>query len=121
MSFFKKKQSVIVSCGEKEFPAEIADNFFSKATGLMFRSPHKHQAMFFKESGTRPIIWNLGMRFPISIVWLSADKVVGVSRLPRFFIFPQIAVAPPRCNSFLEIEEGIFSYEELKHVRITHE
>lgn len=122
MSLFKKKKIVIISCGEKKLAAEIADDFISKAAGLMFRRHQKTPAMFFAEiAESRPAVWNFGMRFPISIIWFNKGEIIGISRLPRFSIIPKIAIPPSACDSFLEIKEGILSAEESARVRITNE
>lgn len=99
-----------------------ADNFFSRAFGLMFRDPNRVAGMFFDLGAkTRPLVWNMGMRFPIAIIWFSGDSIVGISRLPRFSLIPRIIASPSSCDAFLELSDFGFSDETLLHVRISRE
>ncbi len=120
MIFSDKK--ITISLGGESIFVPIADDFISRAFGLMFRDPRKSTRMLFVlDSITKPIVWNFGMRFPISIVWFNKGKIIGTSRLPRFSVIPKIAISPSACDSFLEIKEGILSAEELARVRIINE
>lgn len=119
--FFSNKK-ITVSLGGKAVSVPSADNFFSRACGLMFHSPRKTVGMFFALGAkTRPIIWNFGMRFPISIVWLKSGKPIGVSRLPRFSFLPETVIPSSPCDSFLELKDGSFTDEELLRVKISRE
>lgn len=57
---------------------EVADTFWKKAKGLMFRkSLEKDKGMLFVfKKECRPRFWMFGMRFPIDIVFLDKEKQV---------------------------------------------
>lgn len=120
MFFSNKKITVLL--GDEAFSIPLADNFLARAFGLMFRDPRKSVGMFFDlGSLTKPIVWNLGMRFPIAIVWLRDGEALGVSRLPRFSLIPRIIVPSSFCDAFLELPDLGLSDEALLRVRISRE
>ncbi len=57
---------------------EIADSFWKKARGLMFRKPlGKEEGMLFVfKKECRPRFWMFGMRFPLDIVFMDKNREV---------------------------------------------
>lgn len=70
-----------VSINGKKIIVELAKTPLEQATGLGFRdSLGKDDGMLFVfEEKTAPGFWMKNMEFPIDIVWISGDAVVGVS------------------------------------------
>jgi hypothetical protein len=62
-----------------EIEAEMADNFFSRMRGLSGRkSLEEGRGMLFVfDSPAVRSFWMKGMNFPIDIIWISGNKVVG--------------------------------------------
>lgn len=100
-----------ISLGQNNFTAEIADTFRARAQGLS-----GHQALGEKEGMLFlfPIkanysFWMKGMNFPLDIIWITDNKVIGFSEnvptptstfdLPLFY-------PPSNVNSALELNAG---------------
>lgn len=70
--------SIKVKIGNTMIEAEVADGFFKKAKGLMFRDsldPGKGMLFVFDKEA-KHAIWMLGMRFPIDIIWIGREMCV---------------------------------------------
>ena len=82
-AFFGNKNKIIsVKVGENVFKAEVAETMAQKAKGLSYRdSLDKDSAMYFDfgEEGNQTF-WMMGMRFPIDIVWIKNNVVVGIEK-----------------------------------------
>lgn len=82
-AFIGNKNKIIsVKIGENVFKAEVAETMAQKAKGLSYRdSLDKDSAMYFdfgKESDQ--VFWMMGMRFPIDIIWIKNNMVVGIEK-----------------------------------------
>ena len=75
------KGEQIITIGGKEFRVEIADTFASRARGLSGHAPlaEDEGILFIFDAPGNYGFWMKGMKFPIDIVWIRGDKVVGVS------------------------------------------
>lgn len=68
-----------IEIGNESLNAEVADTFFKKAKGLMFRDKIGTDAMLFVNSFPQKSgIWMKGMRFPIDIIWVNDGEVVDI-------------------------------------------
>ena len=68
-----------VSIGGKVFAAERAETFLEMARGLSGRDglPDGLGMLFVFPRSARHRFWMRGMKFPIDIVWIRGEKVVG--------------------------------------------
>ncbi|GBF36517.1 MAG TPA: DUF192 domain-containing protein [Methanothermococcus okinawensis] len=71
---FKSKE------GYKEYDLHVADNFFKRALGLMFRDIGKNEGMIFYYKKRKLHIHTFFMRFPIDVIFLLDNRVVEVVR-----------------------------------------
>jgi hypothetical protein len=67
-----------VCFGNHCFEAKVANTLLKKARGLMFRKqlpPDRGMLFIFGKEVVSPM-WMFGMRFPIDIIWINAEKKV---------------------------------------------
>jgi len=77
-----KNKMISVKIGENVFKAEVAETMAQKSKGLSFRdSLDKDGAMYFDfgQEGNYGF-WMMGMKFPIDIVWIKNNVVVGIEK-----------------------------------------
>ena len=77
-----KNKIISVKVGENIFKAEVAETMAQKMKGLSYRdSLDKDGAMYFDfgQEGEQGF-WMIGMRFPIDIVWIKNNVVVGIEK-----------------------------------------
>jgi len=70
----------------KQFFIEVADSWFKKARGLMFRKPlpPMHGLLLAFKNEARHGIWMPFMRFPIDLIFLDKNlKIVGAKHCVR--------------------------------------
>lgn len=67
-----------VGIGKKMIKVEVADSFFKKIKGLMFREslPENSGMLFVFDYEGYQNIWMAGMRFPLDIIWIGKEKEV---------------------------------------------
>lgn len=64
----------LVKIGQKVYEVEVADNFFTRCKGLMFRKKfNKNKALFITPCNS---IHTCFMRFPISVVFVDKEGIV---------------------------------------------
>ncbi len=98
----------------------VADNCFKRALGLGFRKYVFDIGMYFKlNKKTKPIIWNFGMRFPITIAWLHEGKIISLSSLPGMSKGLKVIFAPVECDAFVEVDEMSFRKEDIECATIS--
>lgn len=104
-----------------EIIIEIAKTPAEMATGLGFRDSLEKDAgmLFVFEEKTTPGFWMKNMKFPIDIVWISGDTVVGVSeniQPPSGAAEENLTVySPPEpVNYVLEVNAGFAAENEIK-------
>lgn len=90
---------------------EIADSFASRSQGLSGRDRlAENQGMFFvfPVSAIYPF-WMKDVKFPIDIVWIRGDKVIGVAdkaAVPTGATFPMYS-PPGLIDKVLEVDAGV--------------
>lgn len=81
-AFVGKNKMISVKIGENIFKTEVAETMGQKAKGLSYRDGlGKDGAMYFdfgKED--KYGFWMMGMRFPIDIIWIKNNVVVGIEK-----------------------------------------
>src|SRR3989344_5618121 len=97
----------IVRIGDVSFEVDIADNPISQAKGLSgreFIEDNKGMLFLFGNYGKRSF-WMQGMKFPLDIIWISDDKIVGVSENlpPPGFGEVKVYDSPENVDKVLEI------------------
>jgi len=63
------------------FNVEIADSEFSRLKGLRGReSLDENKGMLFLfEEKTSPVFWMKGVKFPLDLIWIDDDVIVGIT------------------------------------------
>ncbi len=81
-SFVGKNKVINIKIGENIFKAEVAETMGQKAKGLGYRDElARDGAMYFDfEKEDRYGFWMMGMKFPIDIIWIKKDVVVGIEK-----------------------------------------
>lgn len=67
-----------VKIGKRTIKAKVADNFLTRARGLMFKKDIKENEgmVFVFKREFFPRFWMFGMRFPIDIIWIDSKKKI---------------------------------------------
>ncbi len=111
--FFVESGKKILTVGNQTFEVGIADNALTRAQGLSGKPPlGEREGLFFLFSSAGNYgFWMKGMNFPIDIVWLNGDKVIGFSEnlqpQPDKNIFSLPIYYPPgEVDRVLEINAG---------------
>lgn len=81
-SDYKKAEVVFkTEKGEVKFLAEVADNTLKRTRGLSGRESlgEKEGMLFVYAIAVKPGFWMKGMNFPIDIIWIKGEEVVGVT------------------------------------------
>lgn len=91
---------------------EVADNFFAKTKGLMFREtlPRKSGVLFVFGSETVIPIWMFGMRIPLDIIWIGSDnKIKHIERdaEPCRGLFCKVFKPTKAAKYVLEVNAGV--------------
>ena len=103
-------QSPYVTISQHQYAVEVALSVDAQAKGLSGRDElKKGSGMLFVYS--EPMIqafWMKGMRFPIDIVWINNDTVIGITEnaLVDPSIIPKIYSSPGKVNFVLELSAG---------------
>lgn len=101
----------IIQIGEVEFEVEIADSPVEQIRGLSGRREmveNEGMLFVFPEIGNYSF-WMKGMLFPLDIVWIQGDEVVGVSHNlpPAAEKNPPVYSPPFSVDKILEINAGL--------------
>lgn len=101
----------IVRIGDVSLGIEVADNPISQARGLSgrdFLEDARGMLFLFNGRGARSF-WMQGMKFPLDIIWISGDEIVGISEnLPQAgFGELEIYKSPDSVDKVLEINAGL--------------
>ncbi len=102
---------VEVKIGEKVLKVEIADTPALQLRGLSGRNSLAEDAgmlFIFPKAETRQF-WMKGMRFPIDIIWISEDRVVGIVLDAESESGPEYTIytSPEPADKVLEINAGL--------------
>lgn len=108
----------VLRIGDASFDVEIADNMIAQAKGLSGREslPEKN-GMFFVFSGlAKRGFWMPDMHFPLDMIWIKGDTVVGMTENvpPAGFGEPAIYYPPEEVDKVLEINAGSAKKQTLK-------
>ena len=106
----KKENSAILKIGNNHLEVEIADTVLLQARGLSGRSSLiEKEGMLFVFSGLAiRNFWMAGMKFPLDIIWISGDKVVGFAEnLPPAAGIPELYPSSEPIDKVLEINAGL--------------
>lgn len=107
------KRTSEIKINDQIIVAEVVSSEESRARGLAGRDSlgvNEGMLFVFEEKG-RHGIWMKGMRFPIDIIWISGDSIVGIEH----FVEPEpekaehlltIYYPPEPVNKVLEISSG---------------
>ena len=122
----KIKSFAEVKIGVATFVAEIADTPVKQAVGLSGQEALKENEgmlFIFSAEGGKPAIqhfWMKGMKFPIDIIWISRDKVVGFEKNapPDNSALPKIYSSLEPVDKVLEVNAG---YIEANNIAIGDE
>lgn len=71
-------KTIDVKLGKRTIKAKVADNFLTRAKGLMFKKDiegNEGMIFVFKKEFI-PKFWMLGMRFPIDLIWIDGEKKI---------------------------------------------
>ncbi len=100
-----------VTIGERTMNVEIADTVASRITGLSGRGfMGEDEGMFFIfPDSTIQKFWMKGMKFPIDIIWINGDKVIGMvmGAKPETGLDYTIYSSPEPADKVLEINAGL--------------
>jgi len=78
----KQEKLAEVKIGDAKFEVEVADSVLKKARGLSNRGglpENKGMLFVFDISGQYPF-WMKGMNFPLDIIWIKGDKIIGIEK-----------------------------------------
>ena len=98
-----------ITNGRRTIRLKFAGNILTRAFGLGFRRYKPDIGMYFKlPFKTKPVLWNFGMFFPISIGWVSDGKIIHIASLPKMTDGLKIIIAPEKCDAFVELDDKSF-------------
>lgn len=104
--------------GETAFSVEIADTSESRANGLSGRENLGADSgmLFVFDAPASYGFWMKGMKFPLDMVWISGDSVVGFSENlpPASGLIPKIYFPPEPVDKALELNAGSVKMRGLK-------
>lgn len=113
----KKENPAILKIGNNHLEVEIADTVFLQARGLSGRpSLLEKQGMLFIFNGLAiRNFWMAGMKFPLDIIWISGDKVVGFAEnIPPAAGIPELYPSSEPVDKVLEINAGLVEKLKIK-------
>lgn len=110
-----------IKVGEAVFDVDIADSMMSRMRGLSGRaSLGENEGMYFIFStSSRHGFWMKDMNFPIDIIWIQGDTVIGYSDNakpePGTSMFALTVYYPPQAvNRVLEVPAGTVAKRGIK-------
>ena len=107
-----------IKIGSAVFQIEIADSFLKRQKGLSGReSLSENKGMFFIFALPANYgFWMKDMNFPIDIIWIKGDKVVGFSEnlTPCRANFCQAYYPPANIDKALEVSAGVVSEKNIE-------
>ncbi len=119
--FFVESGKKTLTVGNQNFEVGIADNALTRAQGLSGRPflAEKEGLFFIFSSLGKNGFWMKGMNFPIDIVWIKDDRVIGFSEnlqpepgknILNFSIY----YPPEEVDKVLEVNAGAVAKYNLK-------
>lgn len=114
---FGKPQAVkkaVIRIKNQEFKTEVADTAYLRSQGLSGREslPEDAGMLFVFGSSSVQTFWMKGMRFPLDIIWIQNDRIVGIEKNvppePDASVFGlKLYSSPEPVNKVLEINAGL--------------
>ncbi|ABR55097.1 protein of unknown function DUF192 [Methanococcus vannielii SB] len=99
-----------VNLNGKFYSIKIADNFFKRAFGLMFKDIRNNEGLLFKYGNRKLHIHTFFMKYPIDVIFLKDDFVVDiVSNLKPFKTYN----SKVKSNKMFEIKSGALDISKL--------
>ncbi|MDZ7343817.1 MAG: DUF192 domain-containing protein [candidate division KSB1 bacterium] len=103
-----------VKIGAAEFEVEVAATAYLRTRGLSdrdFLPPDSGMLFIFPEPMTQTF-WMKGMKFPLDIIWIRGDRIVGIEKNvppePGVSIFGlKLYTSPAAVDKVLEINAGL--------------
>ncbi len=82
MWFISKPKTTRITVGNQVFTVEVVETLSQKAKGLGWRTelPKDGGMLFLFARYTKPGFWMLGMKFPIDILWIKDNRVIGIEK-----------------------------------------
>jgi len=100
-----------IKVGKAQFFVEIADNFQLRAKGLSGRDSLEENAgmLFTFDKPDTHSFWMRGMNFPLDLVWINGDRVIGFAEnaQPDISASPQIYQPDEPVDKVLEVNAGL--------------
>lgn len=107
----KKESLRILQVGNNQFSVEIANTLIAQVRGLSGRAslPENQGMLFLFSSSATRSFWMAGMKFPLDIIWISGDKIIGISENlpPASATDTPIYSSPAPADKVLEINAGL--------------
>lgn len=105
------KETAEIKVGGAKFKIEIAKSSLEQARGLSGRERLAEDAgmLFIFNGNSIRSFWMAGMQFPLDIIWISGNRVVGISKNlpPASSGNVQIYNSPEPVDRVLEINAGL--------------
>ena len=107
----KKEKLLNFQVGSHKFDIEIADDILEQSRGLSGRDflPDNRGMLFvFKDLSVRSF-WMAGMKFPLDIIWIKENQVVGFSEglPPASATNVKVYYSPESVDMVLEVNSGL--------------
>jgi len=114
----RQPEKKVLIIGQTEIAVEIADSVSLRAQGLSGRKflAENQGLLFVFPQPLRPVFWMKNMLFPIDIIWLKDNRVVGDEKnLPPAGENPQFLYRPPEeIDMVLEVKAGWVDEHDIK-------
>lgn len=109
-----------VKIGKRTIKAKVANNFFTRAKGLMFKKNIEKDegVVFVFKKDSFPKFWMFGMRFPLDIIWISSKKkIVDITLNAKPSLNPRKIYKPKKaCKYVLETRANLLKNIEVGKV-----
>jgi len=107
-----------LAVGNTIFKVDIAENFPQQQRGLGGREslPEEQGMYFIFDSVRTQSFWMLGMKFPLDIIWINGDRIIGYEENVPLdtTAMPKIYNSPAPADKVLEINAGLIAKYGLK-------
>lgn len=111
-------KTALLKIGDSTFSVEIADTPDSRARGLSYRESlgADNGMLFIFEAPASYGFWMKGMKFPLDMVWIVSDSIVGFSENapPASGFVPKIYFPPEPVDKVLELNAGSVKKHQLR-------
>jgi len=114
----KVKFYMKVKIGKKSIKVKVADNFWTRSKGLMFKKNIKEdEGMFFVfNKDCFPKFCMFGMCFPLDIIWInSKNRIVDITKNAKPSLNPWKIYKPAEaCKYVLEVKANFTEKQNVK-------